>query len=312
MLRSVLSCSISIGYLVALNFQGSRDEIRAVTTTKHPQVAVRSFLAVTALLAGSSLGNLPSAQAASDQAVSSPEASAPSSPEPQPATPSDQPSPAAPSAESVETAPAAAAAPGGPAPQTPEANQAQPGEGTFGRPAEVEGTVQSSAAPRLRQFGVALNAGISGILPDVGVHFVYRPFRFLRAAAGLGYNLIKPGVQASVTVINPYIIPLSLTGEIGQFFEGDVNSAINRFAGKQTDLAVLQKVGYRYANALLGVELGSRRMTFYIRGGATTMTMNLKGFDQVLKQSVDPNARSSDPKLSYKGPTLKLGLVVYL
>jgi hypothetical protein len=203
-------------------------------------------------------------------------------------------------------------APVAPAQQTADANGTQPADGTFGRPAEAQAVAEISALPRLRRFGVALNAGISGILPDVGLHFVYRPFRFLRAGVGLGHNLIKPGVQASVSLINPYFLPLSLTGEIGQFFEGDVNSAINRFAGQKTDLAILHKVGYRYANALLGLELGSRRMTFYIRGGATTMNMTLKGFDQVLKQSVDPNARSSDPRLSYTGPTLKLGLVVYL
>jgi hypothetical protein len=142
---------------------------------------------------------------------------------------------------------------------------------------------------------------------------VYRPLPWLYAAGGAGYNLIRPGIKASVTLVNPFWVPLSLTGELGHYFEGNANTAINRFSGQTTNLAVLERVGYQFANGLLGLELGSRRVAFYVRGGVTYMRMNLHNFDTIVKQAVkDDRASSGEVRLNYRGPTAKLGLVVYL
>ena len=168
------------------------------------------------------------------------------------------------------------------------------------------------ARSALRRFGVGLDAGISGIFPDLGVLALYRPATWARLGGGLGYNLVRPGVKAAVTLVNPFVVPVSLTGEVGHYFDGNANPALQRFSGMDEDLAVLERVGYQYANGLLGMEFGTQRMTFYVRGGFTYMRMNLKRFDEVVKDAVmDDRASSSDPKVSYRGPTVKLGLLVY-
>jgi hypothetical protein len=233
-----------------------------------------------------------------------------------PAPGSEAPTPPAPEAAAMTADLPSLPAPERPmlaaAPAPPIAIVASSQSPAFGRGFEVQRLDDIRVSPRAHRFGIALDAGLSGMLPDVGALFVYRPLTWMRAAAGVGHNLVRPGVKASVSLVNPLWFPLSLTGELGHFFEGNVNDALKRFAGQDTNLAVLERVSYQFANALLGLELGSRRATFYIRGGVTAMRMNLKNFDQIVKDAVkDDRARSSEPRLSYRGPTAKLGLVVY-
>jgi hypothetical protein len=283
--------------------------------------AVRS-LVVFWVVSAVGVASATSAHAAAEEPAA---ATAPAEPDTEPSVaPPVEPAPAPPEAPPTEespppaeTAPAPAAEAPTPEPPVvtaapPEAIAVSSEPPALGRIVETQALVDTSASPRARRFGMALDAGMSGMLPDVGVLFVYRPLTWMRAAAGAAHNLVRPGVKASLSLVNPLWLPLSLTGEAGHFFEGNVNDALRRFAGQDTNLAVLERVSYRYANALLGLELGSRRTTFYLRAGVTTMRMNLKNFDQVVKDAVkNDRARSSEPRLSYRGPTVKLGLVVY-
>src|SRR5262252_2974445 len=60
----------------------------------------------------------------------------------------------------------------------------------------------------------------------------------------------------------------SLTVEGGHYFDGDANGLVRKFAGSgYQSSAVLERVGYDYANAHLGLDLGFRRVTFFVHAG---------------------------------------------
>jgi hypothetical protein len=70
-------------------------------------------------------------------------------------------------------------------------------------------------------------------------------------------------------------------------------------------------VGYDYANLLLGFEMGTGLVRFYIRGGTTFMRGQASDFQQTLVMSMVNVSRASNPKISYQGPTFKLGLFFF-
>jgi hypothetical protein len=166
---------------------------------------------------------------------------------------------------------------------------------------------------RDRHFlGVGLDLGATGPLPDLGLMAAYEPFRFLRIAAGFDHNLIGFGLKGSATLINPFVVPLSLTSEFGHFFESDANSTIKKVASDQKeDVASLKKVGYEYANVLLGIEGGKQMVRFYFRVGTSFVRANASDFQQSLQMAGVTVSRASDPKISYQGPVLKLGLFFF-
>ncbi len=162
--------------------------------------------------------------------------------------------------------------------------------------------------PSRRQawLGAGLETGLSGFLPDTNLHLIYRPVSFLKAFGGVGFNLIGPGVKVGVTLVNPYVIPLSLTGEVGHYFESDANRPFKIITGQKSDIASLKKVGYDFANALVGFDFGTR-FVFYFRGGFTFMKMRVNDFQTTLQQQKLPVSRASDPTVTYQGPTFKTG-----
>jgi hypothetical protein len=166
--------------------------------------------------------------------------------------------------------------------------------------------------PRTDHFlGAGLDLGFSGPLPDLGVMVAYEPYRFLRVAGGLDHNLIGVGVKGDLTIINPYVVPVSLTAEFGHFFEADANSLVKKVKSKQKDVPSLKKVGYDYTNLLLGFEAGSRLVRFYIRGGTSFLRAQANDFQQSLMAANVTVSRASDPKISYQGPVFKLGLMFF-
>src|SRR6185369_4854552 len=114
-------------------------------------------------------------------------------------------------------------------------------------------------APPLPIVGVMTDAG----LPDgLAASLVVRPTSWLRLHGGGSYNLISAGVRAGVTLV-PFGWGPSLSIEGGHYFEGDANNLMRRFAGSSwSSNAALERVGYDYANAHLGLDFGSRRATF--------------------------------------------------
>src|SRR5438477_8211508 len=121
--------------------------------------------------------------------------------------------------------------------------------------AEVTATrdaAPSAAAPTLPKIGLMTDAG----LPDgVNGSLVFRPARWVRAHVGGGYNMISSGVRGGVTLA-PFGWGPSVSLEGGHYFEGNANGLARKAAGADfKDSAVLERVGYDYANGHLGLEL---------------------------------------------------------
>lgn len=179
-------------------------------------------------------------------------------------------------------------------------------------PAPDPEDVPELEAPRLKQLGFALQTG----LPDgFAGSAVYRPFGFLRTYLGAGYNLVGLGLQGGATFI-PLGWGPSLTLEAGHYFEGNANGIARSMAGAGfASTALLERVGYDYANAHLGLELGKESYTFFIHGGMSYMVTRINGINEALEDSGDggPSLHVGQaPTVSAFVPSLKLGFVMYV
>ena len=182
--------------------------------------------------------------------------------------------------------------------------------------ASVSATSVTREIPRrLPLLGVMRDAG----LPDgANAALVVRPLRWLRVHGGGGYNMISPGVRAGLTLL-PFGSGPSATLEAGHYFDGNANGLVRRFAGQSFQNVLLDRVGYDYANAHLGLDFGSRRATFYIHGGMSYLRAKVHTFDSVLESEASSTGASGtevsikqDPIVRAWFPSVKLGLIVYL
>jgi hypothetical protein len=185
--------------------------------------------------------------------------------------------------------------------------------------AEPADVVQASApppAPSLPLIGIMADAGV----PDgMGGSLVFRPQRWLRVHGGGTYNMISSGLRAGATLL-PFGSGPSLTVEGGHYFDGDANGLVRRFAGPSYDSnAALERVGYDYANAHLGLDIGSRRVTFYLHAGMSYVRATIHHLDDVVQSSSSGDSSTGtqvsvkqDPVIRAFTPSAKLGLIVYL
>ena len=169
--------------------------------------------------------------------------------------------------------------------------------------------------PRL---GLSMAAGV----PDGAVlSGVYRPLDWLRLSAGGSWNYFGFGLQGGAGVA-PFHLPIDPTFnvEVGHYFDSDMSWVADQSAGVPTELRPLLKdVGYNYANAQLGIELGSsRRFVFFVRAGISYFWTTVRGASQVTNNyttttgSQTAVVRIADPELRATLPSLKLGVLFYL
>lgn len=176
-------------------------------------------------------------------------------------------------------------------------------------------TAFAAADQPLPRFGVMADAG----LPDgANASLVFRPLRWLRVHGGGGYNMVSPGVRFGATVV-PFGMGPSATLEAGHYFDGNANGLAQRFAGQSFSTPLLQRFGYDYANFHLGLDLGYRRMTFYLHGGMSYIRARVHNLDGLVASqtpSSDGNGSTEisieqDPTVKIWAPSAKLGLIVY-
>ena len=160
-------------------------------------------------------------------------------------------------------------------------------------------------------YGLGLDLGVSGILPDAGLLLTLRPWRWLHLQLGPGYNGLSPAIRGGATIVNPYFVPLSLTWEGGHYFEGDANKAVRWFRDGTQDIASLRRFSYDYMNVLGGRTVGGRHFCFYIRAGVTWMRATVKDFQQSVHDIAQVDLQASDPKVGYRGPTAKIGMLFF-
>src|SRR5947207_135786 len=128
------------------------------------------------------------------------------------------------------------------------------GTGVSAKAAEITATQEAPApappAPSLPWMGLMMDAGV----PDgAQASLVLRPWKALRFSLGGGYNMISKGVRAGVSIL-PFGRGPSLSVEAGRFFDGDANAAARKYMSSLDDVSILQRVGYDYANAHLGLD----------------------------------------------------------
>jgi hypothetical protein len=187
---------------------------------------------------------------------------------------------------------------------------------------EVDTTLSARAAAavlpeRLPCLGLMADAG----LPDgAGASLVLRPRRWLRAHGGGSYNMISAGFKGGVTLL-PFGMGPSATIEAGHYFDGDANGLARKFAGQSFQSPLLEKVGYNFANAHLGLDFGYRRVTFYIHAGMSYVQAKVRNVDAAVASGGDAAGAGSgtteiafkqDPVVRAWFPSAKLGIVVYL
>jgi hypothetical protein len=210
------------------------------------------------------------------------------------------------SAESpkADTLPTAGPAPPSPAPREEAASARAAG-------AEVAPDSGTGARRGLPLFGLNADAGVSGVLPDLGLLLSLRPARWVHGELGIGYNTIALGVRGGVTLINPKIVPLSLTLEGGHYFEGDANQVVHWFNSQIRDISSLRHFSYDYMNLLAGLAIERQHYAFYLRAGVTWMRTTVNNFAESVNEAAQVNLQADDPKISYRGPAAKLGLIVF-
>jgi hypothetical protein len=178
---------------------------------------------------------------------------------------------------------------------------------------------QEPTAKRLPLLGLMLDAGI----PDgMSASAVYRPFSWLRTEIGGSYNMISKGVRGGVSLL-PFGMGPSATLEAGHYFDGNANGlARSIVGGGYEDNAILQRIGYDFANAHLGLDFGMRRVVFFIHGGMSYIHATVHNVNAGISSgtSADTGAASSgttvsfnqDPTVRIFTPSVKLGFIFYI
>jgi hypothetical protein len=163
-----------------------------------------------------------------------------------------------------------------------------------------------------------LGAMVAVGAPDGAIaSLIYRPAPFLRTELGGGYNLISKGIRAGVSVL-PFGAGPSATLEAGRFFEGDANGIARQVAGASFGgSAALRRIGYDFVNAHLGLDFGSRRVTFFLHAGMSFIRGSVHNLNEQLSASSDANSGTTvtinqDPRIRIFAPSAKLGLIFYI
>jgi hypothetical protein len=192
------------------------------------------------------------------------------------------------------------------------------GATAFAAGAQPDGQVQNTALEKpvkkpLPVLGLMVGAGI----PDgATASATYRPFSWMRAEAGMSYNMISKGVRAGVSLI-PFGSGPSASLEVGHYFEGNANGIARSISGSgYSDSAVLQRVGYDFANAHLGLDFGMRRVVFFVHGGMSYIRAEVHNLNEQVPGSGSSGGTTvtfnQDPTVRVVTPSAKLGFIFYI
>ena len=180
--------------------------------------------------------------------------------------------------------------------------------------ASPETSVEKAAAARSPWIGAGADVG----LPDgATASIVVRPIRAIRAHAGVSHNGISLGERVGVSWV-----PLSwwfsptLSVEYGHYADGNANPLVRMVSGDASfSSAILDRVGYDYANAHVGLELGRRWFTFYIHAGYSRITSTVHNLSaETMSESAGTTTVtfSKDPSVRLWSVSARAGFIVYL
>ena len=171
----------------------------------------------------------------------------------------------------------------------------------------VDGLAQPARGHR-RRYGLAFDVG----LPDgATAALVISPVRSLAVSAGLSYNGISYGGRAGVTwtplagTISP-----TLSADVGHFAEGDANPLVQLVTGKPMfSSPVLDRVGYDYADAHIGIAITRRSFALFVRAGVSRVTGAIHDLDALAGGKMV--MFGSDPTVTLTTVSARLGVIYY-
>jgi hypothetical protein len=168
---------------------------------------------------------------------------------------------------------------------------------------------------------------IFGLMADVGVpdgligSLAIRPWSWVRLSGGGGTNSISSGWRAGITFL-PFAAGPSASFEYGRYQDGNANPLAKKIIGGGFDGSpLLERVGYQYFNAHLGLDFGSRRVVFFVHGGLTVIRGRIHNVDAAIRQSTANNTTVAgttevvvpqEPTVKAVGSSVKLGLILYI
>ena len=235
-------------------------------------------------------------------------------PEAQPATQQNLPAvPEAPTAVDIQQSPPVVPE----APAAPSIQQISPVIPDAQPAAAVQQSVPEAPVrpKRLPLLGVMVDVGVpDGLIGSLTI----RPRKWVRVSGGGGSNGISSGWRAGLTLL-PFGAGPSASFEYGGYQDGDANALAKTFGFGSSP--VLQRVGYQYMNAHLGLDFGSRRFVFFLHGGVTMLRGQIHNLEALIPSPPAGDASATgttevtvrhDPNAKAVGPSLKLGLIVYV
>ena len=158
-----------------------------------------------------------------------------------------------------------------------------------------------------------------GVMADVGApdganaSLVYRPISAVRLHAGMGHNMISTGGRIGVTLIplKTWFTP-TLSFDVGRYADGDANKVVQQVSGDPMfSSSFLDKVGYSYANAHLGIELGRKTVTFYLNVGASRVDAELSGATAMAATDEDVTITIGESHVVLWSVSARTGLIFY-
>src|SRR4051812_5241213 len=162
-----------------------------------------------------------------------------------------------------------------------------------------------------KRFGLLADAGVPG---GAGVAAMFRPWRFLRAAAGVSWNYLSFGFRGAVTFV-PFEGTLTPTLHLegGHFFAGDAS----RFSSNAGAKVVLRSVPEDYLSASIGLEIGSQeKFVFFVRAGLSWIRSEAQDIAEAIAAAnpgLKTGVKSADNMpLLVQLPTVSVGIVLFL
>jgi hypothetical protein len=178
-------------------------------------------------------------------------------------------------------------------------------------PQTVASALQARHQERWPVLGVSTDVG----LPDGAIaSLVVRPWQWFRAYAGGGSNSISKGWRGGFSLV-PFGAGPSVSLEYGQYGEGDANGLVRRMvSGSFKGSALLDRVGYDYANAQAGLDFGGKNVLFFVHGGVSMVWAQVHNLNEATSNSNSSTtvSVSQDPKVKAFGSSLKVGLIVFM
>lgn len=176
----------------------------------------------------------------------------------------------------------------------------------------VSSEASGDTGPAFRRFGVLLDVGV----PDgVAVSAVVRPLEWLRLNGGITSNTLSFGLRGGISLVPlSTLVSPSLNADFGHYFDTSYNKLVDRLGGSgfQTQ-APIEDVGYNYASASVGLEVGSpNRFAAYLRVGLSYASLSIEDAEALLQDVADdPDITAKPLSLRFTTPSIKLGFLFY-